>query len=286
MMSSLLKRIWAVALLSLLALTAAVLLYLRPWEGTSLHGFQLHMIDVGQAEAILLTCDGQSALIDAGTQENGDRVVEYIKNLGIDSLDYAIITHTHSDHMGGMEQVFEHLSPDISVRPDYSEHSYALDLFDGYASASGAQTMTLQVGDNIALGEASISVLWPSDNVFDEDLNETSLILLIEYDGTSMLLTGDAGARSESEILQLVGDVDLLKVGHHGSDTSTSDEFLQACSPELALISCGAGNSYGHPHTPVLERLNDHGAVIYRTDTHGDITVIVTGGQIDIKTAR
>lgn len=231
-------------------------------------------LDVGQADSMLLSSNGEYMLIDAGNNEDGDDVVEYLKNAGVSTLKYIVGTHPHEDHIGGMDDVINTfdvqnvlLANATSNTQTYSDVLTALE--------NKSLTVTIpEVGTTFPLGDANVTVLaaQPAD-----DLNNASIVLRATYQNTSFLFMGDAEAEVEEAILQSGADIqsNVLKVGHHGSDTSTTSSFLSAVSPEAAVICCGADNSYGHPSQATLNKLS--GLPIWRTDLNGTIYAMTDG---------
>ncbi len=245
----------------------------------------VHFIDVGQGDSILVqTPDGKVMLIDAGDQRSGRVVASYLRAQGVRQIDVLVGTHPHSDHIGGMPEVIKSFpvaqvydSGRVHTSKTYEEY---LKLID----AKNIPFALARAGDAIRLGsQVSVQVLWPDSprTVLDYgDLNESSIVLLLAYKDVAFLFTGDAGIKSEQKFLAKVprGQIQVLKVGHHGSRSSTGVELLQATRPQVAVIMCGADNPYGHPHNQVTERLTAAKAIILRTDLAGSI-VIATDGQ-------
>ena len=246
-------------------------------------GFALHMIDVGQGQALLLTCGGESAVIDTGPPSAAQSTADYVLDRGVGRLRYLFVTHPHSDHCGGAGTLLEQVGADTLVIPEYLFAEAALATAGDWVGRTGTQVAVTHTGEQFALGEAVITVLHPPlDNGID-DMNQLSLVLLVEYSGRRLLITGDISGEVEQSLLPL-GHVDVLQVAHHGSGASSCREFLEDLSPEHALISCGRNNDYGHPHAVVLERLEAVGARIWRTDEQGSIVVRIREGQITVET--
>lgn len=225
-------------------------------------------LDVGQADSMLLSSNGEYMLIDAGNNEDGDDVVEYLKNAGVSTLKYVVGTHPHEDHIGGMDDVINAFDvQNVLLANTTSNTQTYSDVLTALENKS-LTAVVPKVGTTFPLGDANVTVLaaQPAD-----DLNNASIVLRTTYQNTSFLFMGDAEAEVEEAILQSGADIqsNVLKVGHHGSDTSTTSSFLSAVSPDAAVICCGAGNSYGHPSQATLNKLA--GIPIWRTDLNGTI---------------
>lgn len=247
-------------------------------------------LDVGQADAALLTLpDGRHMLVDGGNNNDGDKICDYLREAGVERLEYMVATHPHEDHIGGLDEVLEQFQVD---------HVYAPVLDDGdvpttktyedfltAVEAEGCGLTPAAAGDRL-LEESglSVEVLSPAGSGYTE-LNDYSIVLRVDFGQTSWLLTGDAEALVEAEMLEGGYDVsaDLLKVGHHGSDSSSSAAFLQQVKPANAVISCGADNSYGHPHESTLEALENTGANLWRTDLQGSIRAVSDGTETKVE---
>ena len=236
---------------------------------------RLHFIDVGQGDSTFLELgNGQTMLIDAGNPENGSQIVSYIKGFGYSDIDYVVATHPHSDHIGGMSTVLQ----SFAIGDMYmSGQAHTSQTFESLVDTIAQEEITLhkaKAGVNVLDDDKiKIDILAPFNDEYS-NLNNCSAVVRIKYGNTVAIFTGDAEAQIESQILNSGIDADILKVGHHGSDTASSESFISAVSPKTAVISCGKYNSYGHPHDETLARLDNSGADIYRTDEVG--TVIVT----------
>lgn len=234
----------------------------------------IRFIDVGQGDCTLVTYKGDSVMIDCGTTSDGGRAA---KNASVyaPELDYLIITHPHDDHMGGAEEVLSSVTvknlviSDISVENEF--YTQALET----AEARGTNVITLTDAYSFTAGEIGVEILDSFDFVY-EDINDASLVCRITVGETTLLVTGDAEDGEERWLMANSApllDCDILKVGHHGSRYSTSDDFLAAVSPEVCVISAGRGNSYGHPTNEVLDRIENYGAEVRRTDEEGTVTI-------------
>lgn len=255
-----------------------------PQEGE----MSLVVLDVGQGDSLLLHSEGQWALVDAGTADSGGVILQALENYGAQSLALAVATHPHADHIGAMAEVLDAYPPDVFWMPDAEHTSATYENMLDAVERSGAEAVLAAAGDTFTLGSMQITVLSPAAGAdFDDELNNASLVLLCEGAGVRFLLTGDAEAPMEEIMLQNgLPQVDVLKVGHHGSSTSSSTPFIEAIRPRYAAISCGVGNSYGHPDAQTLETLEQAGAQVLRTDTQGTLVFNATGGQIDVRTER
>ena len=236
---------------------------------------RLHFIDVGQGDSTFLELgNGQTMLIDAGNPENGSQIVSYIKGLGYSDIDYIVATHPHSDHIGGMSTILQSFAIGDMYMPGQAHTSQTFENLVDTIAQEGITLHKAKAGVNVLDDDKiKIDILAPFNDEYS-NLNNCSAIVRVKYGNTVAIFTGDAEAQIESQILNSGIDADILKVGHHGSDTASSESFISAVSPKTAVISCGKYNSYGHPHDEILARLNNAGADIYRTDEVG--TVIVT----------
>lgn len=220
-------------------------------------------------------------LIDAGENDQGQTVVSYLTNAGVSSLDYVVGTHPHSDHIGGLDDVLREFPVGRILLPPVEHTSKTFeDLLDVITNKGMKITMP-KAGDTYTLGNASFQILAPVKD-YGEDLNNWSIGVRLSYKDNHLVMCGDAKADAEADILKYSQDLlaDILKVGHHGSSTSTSDAFLNEVSPSYAVIQCGKDNSYGHPHLETLEKLEKRGIQIFRTDQEGTIVAVCNGSSI------
>lgn len=242
----------------------------------------VYYFDVGQADSILLENNGKYMLIDAGNNADGEPLVEYFNDLGIESFEYVIATHAHEDHIGGMDDVINNFEVKNFYMPDVVTTSKTFEnLLDALESRSVA-FQTPEIGSLFVFGGCKFEVLHVGTE--SDDLNDTSIVVRGLYGNNSFIFMGDATSNVEEKLLNDNIDSDVLKVGHHGSKYSSTVSFLKKVTPQYAIISVGKNNSYGHPHDVTFSKLNDVGAKIYRTDEDGTIIVSSDGENVAFKT--
>ncbi len=240
-----------------------------------------HFIDVGQGDCVLVTYRGEAVLVDAGPQMYAEATAEYVRMYS-PTVDYFIVTHSHEDHMGGAEEILSSARIDALVMSTLTSDEAFYKNTLSRAEERGCEVMLVDEGCVFSTGNITVTVY----DVFDffdtveseDEYNNASLFVKIEAGGTSLLITGDAELEEERYACSAFGDMldcDILKVGHHGSKTSTSDELLLCSTPMIAVISCARNNSYGHPNTEVIDRLTEYGIDIKRSDRSG--TIILRG---------
>lgn len=291
------KLIRSLLTLSLVLIVGLLSLIFQPWNHldgnqgdknsvgdrteANVTDLQVHYIDVGQADSILVRVPTENGtmnmLIDAGTSSGypAKVITDYLDNLGIDTLDYMIITHPHADHGAAAEEVIEAFTVETLILPECeASQKFWLGMFEAM-EAKNLEYIPSKLGDTYPMGDASFEILGPVDPAAVKDTNDYSIVIRLDYGETSFVFTGDATVESEEAMLKANSPskfkCDVLKVGHHGSDTSTGKQFLTATNPSLAIISCGEGNSYGHPTQEILDRLNEANIPILRTDLEGTI---------------
>ena len=248
---------------------------------------RVHFIDVGQGDSILIQAGEQAMLVDAGTNESGSVVTEYLRSLNITKLDYLIGTHPHEDHIGGLDDVIHSFDIGTVIMPNVS---HTTQTYEDVLDALLEKNLTVTAphpGDSYSIGDASFTVLSPSAEIAEQaaendDLNNLSVGIRLVYGSNAFVLCGDAESDSEEAMVESGLDLkaDVLKAGHHGSSTSTSDAFLAAVNPDYAVISCGKDNSYGHPHQETMDKLNAADISIFRTDEQGTVVAVSDGSSI------
>lgn len=231
-------------------------------------------LDVGQADAILIRSEQKTMLIDAGNNEDGTLLTSYLKEQGVSSIDVLIGTHPHEDHIGGMDDVIREFRVEKFILPDVITTTKTFTSVLDAAEDKNLKITTAEPGINWRLGDAACEILC-CEAVHESELNEWSVVVRLVFGNVSFLFTGDAEAANEQVLLASGKDIsaDILKSGHHGSDTSSAIAFLRKVAPKTVIISVGADNDYGHPNPDILTRYSEIGAEIYRTDLQGTIVV-------------
>ena len=241
---------------------------------------KVHFLDVGQGDCELIESNGHFMLIDAGENDKGGFICSYLKSVGVEKLDYVIGTHPHSDHIGGLDVVINHFDVETVIIP---EKEHTTKTFEDLLTAIENKNLEITfpvVGDVYSIGNASFTIIAPNKEY--EELNDWSVGIKLTNGENSFVFTGDAEAEAESDIINNQIDIsaDVLKLGHHGSSTSSSIPFLEAVKPTYAVINCGKENSYGHPHKETLAKLNDYNIQAFRTDEQGTIIASSDGKTI------
>lgn len=237
---------------------------------------KIYFIDVGQADSILVIDKDKTMLIDAGTNTEGENVVKFLKNKGVSKIDYLIGTHPHEDHIGGLDNVIDSLEIGTIYMPKVQTNTKTFESVLDSISNKGLKVTAPNVDDKFSLNTAECQIMSAENN--EKDLNLSSIVIRMTYGEQSYLFMGDS--EKENEEARNWPQTNVVKVGHHGSDTSTTKEFLSQIKPKIAVISVGKDNTYGHPKQIVLDKLSNVGATIYRTDTSGTI-LITSNGKVN-----
>lgn len=246
---------------------------------------KVHFVDVGQGDCAIVNDNGHSMVIDAGEEGNENTVTNYIKSLGISNIDYVVATHPHSDHIGSLDAVINNFKVSNIIMPNVVNSSHSFENLISAIENSNANVLETKAGSNYNLGNSQFSVLGPIKYDNDE-LNNDSAVIKLTYGSDSIIFTGDAESDEESDILSSGADISahVLKVGHHGSSSSTSQSFINAVNPLVSVICVGSDNKYGHPTNKTLNKLGN--TEIYRTDINSNIIVTLTGKGVYVETAK
>lgn len=247
---------------------------------------RVEFLDVGQGLSVLAEADGSFLLYDGGDRGSSSFVVSYLEDRGVECLDYVIASHYDADHLNGLVGALNHFEVNRLFGPDYSTDSRVYQSFSAKANELQLEVEAPEPGSRYPFGDGYFEVLAPISDDY-RDGNNYSIVIRLVYGETSILLTGDAETESETEILSAGETVKstVLCVGHHGSPSSSSMEFLKSVQPDYAVISCGKENSYGHPDASVLERLQQLQIPIWRTDESGTIILDGDGKKISISSS-
>lgn len=278
------KKLWYLIILTLCCLLTGC--YANDDKATIPEGsLRVHFISVGQGNAVLAESDGHYMLIDGGDGSHSSKVISYLKEQGVKKLDYAIATHYDSDHLSGILGAIQVFPTTTLLDPDYTTDSKLFASYRKTKKELGLTCVHPVPGDTYSLGSCEFTILAPNSTGYSDE-NDYSIGLRLVCGSTSFLITGDAGIRSEEEMLLsgLTLKSDVYLTGHHGSSTSNSKAFLDAVNPSYAIISVGRDNSYGHPHREVLASLSAREIPVFRTDTQGTIVVESNGKELAFNT--
>ena len=258
----------------------------EPTAPSSESSFEVHFIDVGQADAILILCDGKTMLIDGGNKADSNLMYTYLKKHNITHLDYVIGTHGHEDHIGGIAGALQYATVDTAYCSVTSYNSQAFRNFVNALNNRGVSITVPQAGLTFQLGSATCTILTLDPKA--DDPNNTSIVMRVVYGETSFLFTGDAEREVEQALLSSGVELKstVLKVGHHGSNSSTTYPFLREVMPEYAVICVGKDNTYGHPTANTLSRLRDAEVTTFRTDLQGDIICVSDGKTVTFSVSK
>lgn len=243
---------------------------------------EVHYLDIGQGDCTLIRQGGHAMLIDAGNNSKGTTVQAYLENQGIDHLDYVIGTHPDADHIGGLDVIIYKFDCGKVMMPDYSKDTRTYDDVIQAAKSKDYQITHPKAGEEYTLGEAEVTVVCPVKDNYGSNANDYSIGVRVQFGENSFLFTGDAEEHSEEDMVSSGENLkaDVYKAAHHGSRTANTEDFLKAVDPQYVVISCGEGNTYGHPHAEVLNRLREMEIQIFRTDDQGTIVAVSDGQTI------
>lgn len=259
--------------------------YSKPDSNIVSTDLTIYFFDVGQADSILVANNDQYMLIDAGNNEDGPLLVKYIKEeIGIKKINYVVGTHPHEDHIGGLDDIINNFEIDNVLLPDAITTTKTFEDVIDAIDAKNLEITIPEIDSTFKVGEADVKVLHTGTDT--SDLNNTSIVLKMTFGNKNYLFTGDATSKVEELITDKVGNIDVLKVGHHGSAYSTTNKFLLATRPEYAIISVAKDNSYNHPSKDTLNRLNKFTKNIYLTSELGTIILTSNGNEINIKNIK
>ena len=246
---------------------------------------EVHFIDVGQGDSILIESAGEYMLIDAGDNSEGINVLRYLKKEGVETLKYVIGTHPHSDHIGGVDQVIDSFEVKKIILPNITNDTQTFEDVLAAISNKGLKITTPKVGNEYSIGNAKFTIIAPNGTDYS-NLNNYSVGIKLENGNNAFVMCGDAELEAEYDILDSGIDVsaDVLKLGHHGSDTATSEAILKAVNPSYAIISVGINNKYGHPFAETLQKIFNSHIKLFRTDMQGGIIAISDGKNITFNT--
>lgn len=279
----------------LMALDTAEIIYV-PWFHMSGNSYtvtegtiEVHMIDVGQGDSILIMAPKGNVLIDAGDESAEGDLRAYLDSMKIEKIDYLILTHPDADHIGSADMVVNTYSVgSVMMEPyTYTSKTQTYKNLETAIETRSVTTIDPSPNDVYSLGDLHITILGPLDT-YKDDKNNNSIVARLDYGETSFMMTGDAEKKSEKAMISQYGltgklRCNVLKVGHHGSTTSTSEDFLSSVKPQIAIISCGEGNKFGHPKQETLDKLAAAGVTVYRTDKVGTIILISDGKKVTYK---
>lgn len=251
---------------------------------------EVHFINVGQGDCELIISDGEALLIDTGEKENAQAVCEYIRAQGIDTIKYMLLTHQHSDHMGGASEIINSMEVENIIIPklpdDMTPTTKFYENFLLSVQDKGLKLTPAEPGTVYQIGECSLEIVAPVD-IYD-DLNNFSAASVLTHGKDTFFFAGDIEKKAEKDILESgrMKDIDVLKVAHHGSSTSSCKDFLKEADPDYAVICCGDKNSYNHPNADTVERIRKYTENIYRTDIDGTVVFTSSGNELSVETEK
>ncbi len=277
------KRLLAAFLLLSLLLSGCAATPVQEESLSTLGTLSIHYIDVNHADCTLLIAGDTTVLIDGGNTDTSRDVLDYLKQFGVDQIDLMVNTHPHGDHLGGLPLVLNNIPTDEIWCSTTTFDTYLFEDFSTIANQKGLEIQRPAIGTKFEENNLSITVLGPwyhNDTYFD--LNDTSLVLMVQFGERKFLFTGDMEALAEKQLVDANVDLkaDVLKVGHHGSYSSTSQVFLDKVDPDYGVVFCAWGNEYGHPHDGPMNRLEQSEVKLYRTDLMGSVVILTDGSEL------
>ncbi|MBQ2474242.1 MAG: MBL fold metallo-hydrolase [Ruminococcus sp.] len=246
----------------------------------------VHFLDVGQGDAIFIELpNGKTMLVDAGENYHGQGIIDYVQTIGYHKLDYVVATHPHEDHIGSMPYIVRNFEIGSIYMPDVTANTATFESLLKAIKAKGLRVKNGRTGVHIIKdGELTADIIAP-DKPDESNLNNSSIVLLLTFGNVSYLLTGDAETK-ELNAIRADMHATVLKAGHHGSKTSTTQTLLKKISPSVTVISCGKNNDYGHPHAEVLKMLKSVNSSVYRTDRDQTVIVATDGSSLTVSTGN
>jgi competence protein ComEC len=245
-------------------------------------------IDVGQGDGVLVQAGGEDYLIDAGRAEEGPNVVDFLRSRGVESLDGIVVSNPDADHIGGFLDVFDAFEVGVVYVSGDDKGTLTYNSFLRGVREEGSKVEVVRAGRRLDWGGVRADVIAPPPGELISETNDNSVAILLTYGTARVLLAGDAEAREEDYMANgpYTGPLAVLKVTHHGSNTSSTPLFLSRFPPQIAVIQCGADNPYGHPTPETLDRLHRTGAKIFRNDEHGDVIVTIKDQKVDVAVTK
>lgn len=246
----------------------------------------VHFLDVGQGDSIFIELpNGKTMLVDAGENYHGQGIIDYVQTIGYHKLDYVVATHPHEDHIGSMPYIVRNFEIGSIYMPDVTANTATFESLLKAIKAKGLRVKNGRTGVHIIKdGELTADIIAP-DKPDESNLNNSSIVLLLTFGNVSYLLTGDAETK-ELNAIRADMHATVLKAGHHGSKTSTTQTLLKKISPSVTVISCGKNNDYGHPHAEVLKMLKSVNSTVYRTDRDQTVIVATDGSSLTVSTGN
>lgn len=258
---------------------------MKQTENDDVNKLEIYYFDVGQADSILIKENNYNILIDAGNNEDGENLVNYLKNdLNINKFNMVVGTHPHEDHIGGLDNIIDEFDIDTILMPNATSTSKTFESVLNSIENKNYKITVPKIDEEFNYDNIKLKVLYTGTN--EKDLNNNSIVLNLTYFNNKFLFTGDATSKVEKKLLKKDIESDVLKIGHHGSEYSTTNDFLDKVNPKYAIIEVGKNNTYKHPKQITLDKLNAKNIKIYRTDLDGTIKITSDGNNITFETIK